>query len=156
MRGKDVVDSGIYAIFQQTWVQSPKSSRHFASWPARSTPIPKPSEGGNRWRDARIPEQLEGTRQQMLCFYFYVFARSFGGMVARAGQRGQGQISWLCRGQQLGRNKPGSGSTSLKTQRESGKAFLPLLPLAPSLHSSLLSVLTYMTHAFPQFISSIN
>lgn len=39
-------------------------------------------EAGNRWRDVCIPKQLERTRHQMLCFIFYMFTQSFGGMVA--------------------------------------------------------------------------
>ena len=102
----------------------------------------------NRWRDVCIPEQLEGTRHQMLCFYFYVFARSFGGMVARAGQRAKAKYLGF-EGTTAGRNKPGSRSTSLKTQQESSRAFLALHPLSPSLHSSLLSVTADIIHAFP-------
>lgn len=112
------------------------------------TSIPNSGEGDNRWRDVCIPEQLEGTRHQMLCFYFYVFARSFGGMVARAGQRAKAKYLGFV-GTTAGRNKPGSRSTSLKTQQESSRAFLALHPLSPSLHSSLLSVTTDIIHAFP-------
>lgn len=84
-------------------------------------------EGGNRWRDVCIPEQLERTRHQMLCFIFYVFAQSFGGMVARAGQRAKAKFFGFA-GITAGWNKPGSRSTSLKTQQENSRAFLALLP----------------------------
>lgn len=101
--------------------------------------VPNASEGGSRWRDVCIPKQLERTRHQMLCFYFSVFAQSFGGMVARSGQRAKAKYLGFV-GTTAVKNKPGSGSTSLKTQQESSRAFLALLLLPPSLHSSLLSV----------------
>lgn len=58
---------------------------------------------GARWRDVCIPKQLEGTRRQMLRFYVYVFAQPvwrYGGL---GRTKGQGQISWLCRGNSWGK-----------------------------------------------------
>lgn len=60
-------------------------------------------KGGARWRDVCIPKQLEGTRRQMLRFYVYVFAQwvwRYGGL---GRTKGQGQISWLCRGNSWGK-----------------------------------------------------
>lgn len=100
---------------------------------------------GNRWRDAGIPKRLERTGHQMLCFYFYMFAGSFGGMVARAEQRAKAKCLGF-EGTTAGRDRPGSRSTSLKPQQESSRAFLALLLLSPSLHSSLLSVITHTAY----------
>lgn len=85
----------------------------------------------------------------MLCFYFYVFARSLGGMVARAGQRAKAKYLGFV-GATAGKNRPGSRSTSLKTQWESSRAFLALLLLPPSLRPSLLSAVTHVGHVRSQ------
>lgn len=140
IRGKDVVQAGIYAIFYYSDILLLGSVPPnfpgiliFCQFNQRQSQTLVGE--GNRWKDFCIPEQLERTRQQMLCFYFfYVFTPSFGGMVAQAGQRAKAKyLGFVVT--TAGRNKPGSRSTSLKTQRECSRAFLALLPLSPSLHS---------------------
>lgn len=75
----------------------------------------------------------ENKTADALLLFFYAFTPSFGGMVAQAGQRAKAKYLGFV-ATTAGRNKPGSRSTSLKTQRESSRAFLALLPLSPSLH----------------------
>lgn len=58
-----------------------------------------------------------------LLLFFPVFARTFGGMVGREGQRAKAKYLGSA-GTTAGRNRPGSRFTSLKTQHESSRAFL--------------------------------
>lgn len=87
-----------------------------------------------------FPSSWREQDTRCFAFLFNVFARTFGGMAARGGQRAKAKYLGFV-GTTAGRNKPGSRSTSLKTQQESSRAFLALLLLSPSLHSSLLSVI---------------
>lgn len=84
-----------------------------------------------------------GREQGTRCFAFILrlFAQSFGDTVACAGQRAKAKYLGFA-GTTAWGNKPGSGSTSLKAQQESIRAFLVLLLFSPSLHSSHLAVIT--------------
>lgn len=53
---------------------------------------------GARWRNVCIPKQLEGARRQMPRFYVYVFAQWLQRYGGPGRTKGQGQISWLHRG----------------------------------------------------------
>lgn len=83
-----------------------------------------------------------GREQGTRCFAFILrlFAQSFGDTVACAGQRAKAKYLGFA-GTTAWGNKPGSGSTSLKAQQESIRAFLALLLFSPSLHSSHLAVI---------------
>lgn len=82
-----------------------------------------------------------GREQGTRCFAFILrlFSQSFGDTVACAGQRAKAKYLGFA-GTTAWGNKPGSGSTSLKAQQESIRAFLALLLFSPSLHSSHLAV----------------
>lgn len=137
----------IIPIFQ-SWLQYPASSWHLWSLQHQSTPIPNPSKRDNRWRHVCIPEQLDWTRQQMLSFYFSVFAQSFGGMVGREGQRAKAKYLGSA-GTTAGRTRPGSRFTSLKTQHESNGAFLALPTLMITLLLPPKGQYTLIHMAFP-------